>query len=183
MRNLNHRMKNIKTLFVFISFLLLVFSSGVSAETQKAVEGAYAPLFKGVDFDDKQFDLSQDYKKRPIVVSFFSVRCVSCLTVVNALEKFKEREKVTDEIAFVYVSLDDWKKEAHIPAVWEKVFKHKPTRVNDGGRVIGKQYAVDTLPVTVVIDKSGKIIYRRDDYNMDFEKEITGMLKDKFLKQ
>jgi peroxiredoxin len=149
----------------------------VYADPVNVIEGAEAPVFKGIDFDDKEFDLDKYYKKNPIVLNFFSVRCVSCLTVVKILERFKDNNKIKDEIAFVYISLDDWKKEAHIPSVWKEVFDGSEMRLNDGTRKIGRLYEVDTLPVTVIIDKAGKVFYRRDDYNMNLEKEVNKKLE------
>ena len=166
-------MKAIKIFFISIMLIIcsVVF---VSARPTNVIQGKNAPIFKAIDFNDKTFDLNDSYGKKPIVITFFSVRCVSCLTVVSILEKFKHQKKITNEVEFLYVSLDDWKKEPHIPPVWKEVFKEeKQMRINDGKREIGKLYEVDILPVTIIIDKTGKIIYRRDDYNLDFDSEIT----------
>jgi cytochrome oxidase Cu insertion factor (SCO1/SenC/PrrC family) len=148
----------------------------------KVVEGSVAPNFTGVDFDGKPFDLNTYYKKKPIVISFFSVRCVSCLTVVKLLEEYRTKHNVKDEFVNIYVSLDDWKKEAHVPKIWKVVLSKNQLRLNDPKRKIGKLYNVDILPVTVVIGTDGNILWRRDDYNLDFYEEMTNKL-DPLLKK
>jgi thiol-disulfide isomerase/thioredoxin len=146
------------------------------AGQKNVIKGKKGPTFKGIDFNDKEFDLNLYYEKKPIVLNFFSVHCVSCLTAVNTLEKYRGKNNIADEIIFIYICLDDWKSEVHIPSVWKKIFNKNPIRINDGERKIGKLYEVVTLPATVILDATGMIYYRRDDYNMDFEKEINQRL-------
>jgi len=163
-----------------ITFLTL---SASAEEPKRGAMGQIAPPFTGVDFDGNKFDLEEYYLKKPILVNFFSVHCVSCLTAVNILEKYRAKNNVTDEVPFVYVSLDDWKhRKSRVPPVWKKIFSKNQIRINDGDRVIGTIFDVGTLPVTVIIDTDGKVTYRRDDYNLDFSKEIAKTL-DSILKK
>jgi len=172
-----------KSLFVCIVFIACSLAINVHAGGRKVLDGAVAPIFTGIDFNDKAFDLMDHLKKKPIVINFLSTRCVSCLSVVKTLEKYKSENKLTDDkMLFVYVSLDDWKKEAHVPPVWKEVFSKDKLLLNDGSRKISKMYEVDTLPATILIGKSGNIFYRRDDYNKFFEKEIKRELGDFILK-
>ncbi len=173
---------SIKLLFAAFCILLLSAlpfnASDAKAGEIALIEGVKAPVFKGTDFNDKPFDLSLYYKKKPVVINFFSVRCVSCLAVVTFLEEYREKNKITDEIAFVYINLDNWRgqKSVNVPTIWHEVFSKNQLRIKDGKRLIGKLYQVETLPSTVIIGTDGNIFYRRDDYTLGFKKEIKSTL-------
>ncbi len=177
-----------------VCILLLVTFSSASAQTSEAFAGGkdelrrskrievgnIAPVFTGIDFKGETFDLNKYYQKKPIVLNFYSVTCASCYNVVRILEALRKKHKIVDdELIFVYVSLDSWKRNREtIPKVWQKIFNKSQIRINDKTREIGKNlYGVDTLPVTILIDKNGRVYYRRDDYNLDFNKQITRKIK------
>lgn len=179
---MNSKLSKICLRYSLVLALLLALTATAYAKPVKVLEGTVPPLFDGVSFEGKTFNIADVLNKKPIVINFLSLRCVSCLTVVKTLEKFRTENSADDHIAFVYVSLDDWKKAAHIPPVWQTVFQKDRLLLNDGHRVISKLYEVDTLPATILINKEGKIFYRRDDFNKFFEKEIKEELG-KFIKK
>ena len=134
-----------------------------------------APNFTLSDSKGASVRLS-DYKGRVVLLDFWATWCHGCKTEIPWYMEFQNKYK-DKGLAVIGVSMDDdgWKSVK--PFVEEQKMNYV---VVIGNEALAKLYAVDALPVTLLIDRNGKIaashagMVEKDA----FEKEIQALLQD-----
>jgi peroxiredoxin len=134
-----------------------------------------APNFTLNDAQGTAIRLS-DYHGRVVLLDFWATWCHGCKTEIPWYMEFQNKYK-DKGLAVIGVSMDDdgWKSVK--PFVEEQKMNYV---VVIGNEALAKQYAVDALPVTLLIDRNGKIaVSHAGMVEKDaFEKEIQALLQD-----
>ena len=117
-----------------------------------------------------------DYKGRVVLLDFWATWCHGCKTEIPWYMEFQNKYK-DKGLAVIGVSMDDdgWKSVK--PFVEEQKMNYA---VVIGNEALAKLYSVDALPVTLLIDRDGKIaVSHAGMVEKDaFEKEIRALLQD-----
>ncbi len=132
-QNLGSRARHRTPLFAIIFFGLLVAGSDAGA--------------------DSQLDLTQ-YKGKVVVVDFWASWCVPCRRSFPWLNKMQEKYNA-EGLVIVGVNMDSDVAEA------DKFLQEFPaefTIIYDSDRTLGKQYGVEAMPTSFVIDRNGEIV-------------------------
>jgi cytochrome c biogenesis protein CcmG/thiol:disulfide interchange protein DsbE len=134
-----------------------------------------APNFTLSDSKGASVRLS-DYKGKVVLLDFWATWCHGCKTEIPWYMEFQNKYK-DKGLAVIGVSMDDdgWKSVK--PFVEEQKMNYA---VVIGNQELAKLYAVDALPVTLLIDRNGKIaVSHAGMVEKDaFEKEIQALLQD-----
>lgn len=121
-----------------------------------AILGTEAPPFEITSFKGEQISLSK-YKGNPIVINFWASWCAPCKREAGDLEKtyrfFKNRE-----VVFIGIASDDTKDKA---LKFIEEFEITYPNGMDEEEAISKKYSVLTLPITFIIDREGKITFKK----------------------
>ena len=161
---------------------LLVAAAFVSAgwspaRAAKLEEGQKAVGLKGTDFlTGASLDLDPSLGKRVILLDFGSIYCSSCMVTVPNLVKLRKKYPEED-LAIFNIYLDIYNPQRVI-----KFFRGFAKDINVGLLIdeklaISREYGVDTLPTTVIIDRGGTIRRRIVGYTEADEKEIDGIIE------
>ena len=134
-----------------------------------------APNFTLSDSKGASVRLS-DYKGKVVLLDFWATWCHGCKTEIPWYMEFQNKYK-DKGLAVIGVSMDDdgWKSVK--PFVEEQKMNYA---VVIGNEALAKLYSVDALPVTLLIDRDGKIaVSHAGMVEKDaFEKEIRALLQD-----
>ncbi len=138
------------------------------------MDGAIAPDFTAVDSDGAQLRLS-DFKGRVTVLNFWASWCAPCTEETPWFIEFQKKYG-SDGLAVIGVSLDDdgWKSVR--PFIGSMGVNYRTILSNDQ---IARLYGgLEALPVTVIIDRSGRIAAMHTGLisHDDFEAAIRAML-------
>ncbi len=138
------------------------------------VNGAMAPDFTAVDSTGALVRLS-DFKGRVTVLNFWASWCVPCKVETPWFVEF-QRKYGNDGLVVIGVSLDDdgWKSVR--PFIGEMGVNYRMVLSSEE---ISRLYGgLEALPVTVIIDRSGRIAATHEGLigHDDFEAEIRAML-------
>ena len=155
--------------------LYLARSAKTSAQITEVNARKMAPSFSLIDAAGAPVRLS-DYKGRVVLLNFWATWCHGCKTEIPWYMEFQNKYK-DKGLAVIGVSMDDdgWKSVK--PFVEEQKMNYV---VVIGNEALAKLYAVDALPVTLLIDRNGKIaVLHAGMVEKDaFEKEIQALLLD-----
>ena len=141
-----------------------------------ASERKAAPNFSLDDSQGTAIKLS-DFRGKVVVLDFWATWCHGCKTEIPWFMEFHKRY-AGDGLAVIGVSMDDdgWKSVKPFVTEWKI-----PYPIVVGNQEMGKLYSVDAMPVTLLIDREGRIaethagVVQKDA----FEKEIKSLLQEK----
>ncbi len=129
----------------------------------------YAPHFNLVDVDGKPVNLG-DLHGKVIYLDFWASWCTPCIYQMRNSKIWKSRFN-EDEVAFVYVSLDN-KKSQWKSFVANQGFTGTHLFANGAYRSqIAKDYKVDKLPCLYIIDQKGRIVYNSTEEQLYMSSE------------
>ena len=156
---------------VVLVIAFLVWPTGVPASNVRKT----APNFTLSDSKGTSVRLS-DYKGRVVLLDFWATWCHGCKIEIPWYMEFQNKYK-DKGLSVIGVSMDEdgWKSVK--PFLEEKKMNYT---VVVGNADLAKLYGVDQLPVTLLIDRDGKIADSHAgmvDKNA-FEKEIALLLED-----
>jgi peroxiredoxin len=115
-----------------------------------------APELRVTAFDGREIDLAR-WKGQPVVVNFFESWCVVCRAEQDALTEVSRR--FDDRVRFVGVSNHDTVSEGR---KYQREFEiHYPLANDSSGRTWAA-WRVPYQPVTVVVDRQGRVAWRFD---------------------
>lgn len=146
------------------------------AETALLAMGISAPDWTLYDTEGKKTTLSL-LKGKVVLLDFFFVGCVPCMSALGPLERFAERYK---DKGFVILSISD-RDNKKLVAEFKKAQRIKNQMYPDGGNVAGLYHAT-AAPTFYLIDQEGKIINVVVGYADDFEKKMSVII-DNLLKK
>ena len=122
--------------------------------------GMKAPDFTLKDISGKEFKLSKNAGKRPVLINFWATWCVVCkeeMPLLNSMYKeFKEKD-----IVFVAVNYQDTDKK--IKRFLKTTPVNFPVLLDPKGKVTEGLYGASGLPVTILVDREGTVVYNASE--------------------
>jgi peroxiredoxin len=156
--------------FVVAVIVLAVLLGCTRSDERSTGASGDAPNFKLQDLDGKTVRLS-DFKGKPVVLDFWATWCQPCRDSMPGMAKL-HKEYADKGLVILSISLDggavedvrDFRKEYGMTYT-----------VLMGTEEVAAEYSVRTIPMMVVIDKSGKI--RKRYLGAGNEEAIESMVK------
>ena len=151
------------------TLVLLGSAAAVSVAAAPAqMIGQAAPDFALPAFGGDNVRLSEDLGQ-PVIVSFWSSRCSECAAQLARLDRLYDTYR-SSGLMVLAVSVDS------DMARSQRYAQEHPTHfpmLLDQAEAVGRAYAIDRLPSTVLIDRSGVIRYLHDGYRAEDRSYIT----------
>ena len=170
-----HSMHALALLLALVAIATAADQAGVRAILQPATERKPAPEFTLKDSSGETVKLN-DYRGKVVLLDFWATWCHGCKTEIPWYMEFQNKYK-DKGLAVIGVSMDEdgWKSVK--PFVEEQKMNYA---VVIGNEALAKLYAVDALPLTLLIDRNGKIaVSHAGMVDKDgFENEIRVLLQD-----
>jgi thiol-disulfide isomerase/thioredoxin len=150
--------------------------------------GAQAPDFKATDINQHIVTLSQFKGKDVVLLDFWASWCIPCRQSIPHLKKIYEQYH-SKGFEVVAVSTD-FSKKAWIEAVkqdstdmWYHIpiaekYAEGPSKITNDD--IYQNYFIQGIPVQMLIDKNGKILYRHMGYSIENELAMDSLLSEIF---
>ena len=134
-----------------------------------------APTFSLEDAQGKAVKLS-DLRGKVVLLDFWATWCHGCKTEIPWFMEF-HRKYAGDGLAVIGVSMDEdgWKSVKPFVAEWKI-----PYPIVVGNQELGKLYSVESMPVTLLIDREGRIAETHSGVveKVSFEKELKHLLSE-----
>lgn len=131
-------------------FILLLFFLSLNVYAEKLPD-FNLPVYN----TESKFQLSENLKGKKILINFWATWCTSCIHEIPLLEALKE--KYGKDVVFVAVNAGE---KSNLIDRFLKKYKFSYILLKDEDRSFSKSIGVDSLPVTIVLDKDRNIIYR-----------------------
>lgn len=124
----------------------------VGADLKPEGSRAAAPEFALKDANDKDVKLS-DLKGKVVLVNFWATWCEGCQVEIPWFVEFQKKYE-TQGLAVIGISMDDdgWKSVK--PWIREKKVNYS---IVIGNEALAKQYGLEGMPLTALVDRNGKI--------------------------
>lgn len=127
---------------------LFLFSINVYAEK---LPDFTMPVYK----QNATFKLSEELKGKKILINFWATWCISCIKEMPQLEALKAQHE--KDVIFVAVNAGE---ELRLIDKFFRKQKFSYIQLLDLDRKFSKSINVESLPVTIVLDKDMNVIYR-----------------------
>ena len=115
--------------------------------------GKLAPNFQTTDIEGKNIALN-DFRGKHVLLVFWATWCAPCVREVPIIKDIRNKYK-PDDLAIIYVS-DDSDKNRFLNFIKKKQMNWNHIY---GNKTIAKDYFVNGIPETVLINPEGKIIH------------------------
>lgn len=182
-----NKTRQLSTLFVPIAFVLLFIGSVSAKDKNEMIDKNAAPISLFKISDNKYYRTKDILGKKNIIISFFGTWCGPCRTEIPKLQELSNNLN-QDDYEFILICVSNIK-----PPGSSVSFKEKIPSINkfiekldvklkvlfDKYNVVWRKYAdlsKGTFPLTVVINKSGKITYHQHGYTDGDEKKLKSHL-------
>jgi cytochrome c biogenesis protein CcmG/thiol:disulfide interchange protein DsbE len=139
---------------VVLSMVLLSSSSGVTAGGTLATTRKKAPVFVLSDANGAPVRLSE-FKGKVVVLDFWATWCTGCKIEIPWFMEFQDKYK-SQGLATIGAAMDDEGWEKVRPFVKQHPFNY-PIVAGDAASM-AKTFNITGLPLTILIDRTGKIV-------------------------
>lgn len=161
-----------KALSIFLLFVFLSHSS--NAQSEEELSGKTAPNFKLVNLDGKYVELNNETGNGPVLLSFWATWCKPCLEEMAEYNKIYQQYK-DKGFSLLAISTDTEKSVAKVkPYIKSKGYEF-PVVLDTNSEVARKYYA-QQMPYTILLDKSGNIVYSHLGYMKGDEKKVEKLI-------
>jgi predicted CXXCH cytochrome family protein len=165
-----------RTPFLLAALLSVALSVQPGPAEAKIREGQEGIRFTGTDFiTNKPIDLADHLKKSVILLDFGSIYCSSCMVTVPHLIKLS-KEYPEEKLALYNIYLDIYNPQRVTKFFMGFARDLQFNLLIDNKLQISRDYGVDTLPTTVIIDKNGYVRRVITGYTEADEKEIAKLI-------
>lgn len=142
--------------------------------------GATASDFAARDIDGRTVRLSSYLGKSAVLLSFWQTWCEPCVAEFPHLRRMYESNKDKGFVIFG-VAMDGPETVANVPAFAKRNQLNFPVLLDEDSHVAGLYNPKKSAPLTILIDKGGKITSIREGYNPGDEdylaKEVAKVLE------
>ncbi len=147
---------------IILGFILTAIATSSAQDDSGNNSNRAAPNFKLENLEREVIELDDFVRAGPVLLCFWSSCCKSAVAQVEAFSTLYENHN-DDSFVMLAIATDDEKTVAKVkPFVKSKKFKF-PVLYDTDGNVARIYYAFD-VPFSVLIDKSGKIVYSHLGY-------------------
>jgi peroxiredoxin len=136
-----------------------------------ASAGTMAPDFTGRDVQGKTFRLSDHLGKQVVLLDFWATFCEPCKAEFGHLEDLVARDG-SKGLLVVGVSMDGPESSADVPAFVKRFGLTFPVVLDDDSRIASLYDPKKSMPLSVLIDRKGRVIAVREGYNPGDEKQV-----------
>lgn len=112
------------------------------------------------------------YRKRYVLLTFWSTTCVPCIAEMPTLVKIKKQYS-PQKLDIISISSDE---NLQVLAKAIKKYQMNWTNISDHTGDLFKTYGVQSIPQVYLIDVTGKIVYSREEES-DNEPELIALNK------
>ena len=145
--------------------------------SQKA--GTVATDFSARDVEGKTVRLSDYLGKQAILINFWATWCQPCLAEMSHLRKMYESNKAKGFVVLA-VSMDGPDTVAEVPSFAKRNGMTFPVLLDEDSHVASIYNPKKAAPLSVLIDKNGKVVNVHEGYNPGDEevlaKEVAAVL-------
>jgi peroxiredoxin len=134
--------------------------------------GATASDFSARDIDGKTVRLSSYLGKQAILLNFWQTWCEPCVAEFPHLRKMYEANKSKGFVLFG-VAMDGPETVANVPAFAKRNQLNFPVLLDEDSHVAAIYNPKKSAPLSVLIDKTGKIAVIREGYNPGDEEYLA----------
>jgi len=159
--------------FAVCIIVLAVLIGCTRSDERSAVVSGDAPNFKLLDLNGKMVQLA-DFKGKPVVLDFWATWCQPCRDSIPGMVKL-HKDYADKGLVILAISVDGGATEDI--RSFQKEYGMAYT-VLMGTEDVASQYSVRTIPMMIVLDKSGKIQkrYLGAGNEDDIEKTVKQLL-------
>lgn len=129
-----------------------------------AAAGASASDFTARDIDGKTIKLSSHIGKNVILLDFCSTWCEPCVAEFPHLRRLYDSNKAKGFVILA-IAMDGPETVAQVPAFAKRNQLNFPMLTDEDSRIASLYNPKKSAPLSVLIDKSGKIVKIREGYN------------------
>lgn len=145
---------------------------GADAYNAKGGAGATASDFSARDIDGNTVKLSTYLGKQAILLDFCATWCEPCMAEFPHLRKMYDANKAKGLVVFA-IAMDGPETMANVPAFSKRNQLNFPMLYDDDSHVAQLYNPKKSAPLSVLIDKSGKISSVREGYNPGDEEYLA----------
>jgi peroxiredoxin len=159
---------------VFLIVFTLFISLPIIAQNEEEITGRKAPNFKLVNLDGKYVELNKEAGNGPILLSFWATWCKPCLEEMAEYNKIYEQYK-DKGFSLLAISTDNEKSVAKVkPYIKSKGYNFSV--LFDTNSEVARKYYAQQMPYTILIDKSGNIVYSHLGYMKGDEQKVEKLI-------
>lgn len=159
-----------------LAILILVLAAGLLFAGEKTEGKTKAADFVLKDIDGKNYQLSQNLGKGPIVINFWATWCIPCQEEMKKMKSiYKKYSK--KGVQFLAISVDDPKTVGRVKA-FVKSRRYPFHVLLDTNNDVMRQLQGTVPPYTLILDKEGNIVYSHVGYRVGDEKKVEKVLSE-----
>jgi len=143
---------------------------GVATQV-RAADDKSAPEFALRSLDGQNLRLSE-LRGEVVMINFWASWCGACRSAMPSLNELNEKYRRVG-LKLLSVNVDD---EQHKAEHMSDSLRIRFPVLRDEQKAVSKLYRADTLPLTVLIDREGKVRYSHTGYNVGDEKKFVAEL-------
>lgn len=146
--------------------LLAMLIFGLTAAAQEKT----APDFTLPTLEGKNYQLSKNLGKGPILINFWATWCIPCREEMKKLKEiYQTYEK--DGLQILSVSIDDPKTVSKVKS-FINTNRYPFTVLLDTNNEVFQLYKGTNPPLSLLLDQNGKIVYEHTGYRKGDEKKL-----------
>tara|TARA_B110000211_G_C14077087_1_gene552650 strand:+ start:1725 stop:2219 length:495 start_codon:yes stop_codon:yes gene_type:complete len=161
-----------KKLIFLLPILLLTLAFKADSNLNKQLPEVVLNKLEGGTISTKDFVKTG----KPTIISFWSITCLPCMKELIAINKKYDQWQKETGVTLYAVSTDPKSLAKRVPIIANKKGWKFPI-LKDEDKTLFSQMGVSSLPYTIIIDKTGKIVYEHNSYQAGDEEEIYKILK------
>ena len=135
-----------------------------SSGTATTTSGATASDFSARDIDGKTVKLSEYLGKQPILLNFWATWCEPCVAEFPHLRRMYDANKAKG-LVILGVAMDGPESVANVAPVARRQQLNFPVLLDEDSHVAQLYNPKKSAPLSVLIDKQGRIFKVREGYN------------------
>lgn len=155
--------------------------TATGSQTAASVKnGETAADFSGRDIDGKTVRLSDYLGKQAIVINFWATYCEPCLAEFPHMRRLYKENKAKGFVVLA-VAMDGPETVANVPSFAKRNNLDFPVLLDEDSQIASIYNPKKSAPLSVLIDKNGKVQHIREGYNpgdeVELEKQVQDLLR------